>query len=405
MSAILAPNADAGAARGPAPTVSAGSRAAKAAGSLALFAAAGGKVQVAKGVTGSTPGAGPLLALGDGAVVATAVNPSGGDDGLVCTGSHTVFAVKALRTSARADGAGIDASSYTGEGGAHYGFSCRGVAVHGRFGLAAGHSQGLLQLARRNGHWKIDKRVQSPGHNDAGQPHRPGWIDIRDSTTHATRFNSVAIAPKPRPDGSFLAVAIDRADHALVVVKGVGAAQPRVKAALSARALHNTLTNTGNGGIAFLPASPDRAVIATKSGFAVLDLHRPAAPRLVVRTALPNTSARPASLTISSDRDHLAVAAGKWIYGYDHVHAAVTKGTHVQQQVVFRLGGNPSESVSDVAYTPNDTLVVPHGDPTTATSWLLTLVKLVPTGSHSAQGSLITTEPGTDGSLSLWPVP
>jgi len=69
-------------------------------------------------------------------------------------------------------------------------------------------------------------------------------------------------------------VAIDRLDQTLVVVQGAGTGTPKAVGALEGAALANGTVNDGNTGIAFLPSSPNRAVIVTTKGFAVLDLRR-----------------------------------------------------------------------------------------------------------------------------------
>src|SRR5215208_1588261 len=260
------------------------SRAAGLAGSVALFGAGDGNFQAARGVTGSQPHKSGLFDL-DGDAVATAVNPVRGRDGLLCTSSDHIHPVKGLRATPQF-GSDIDGSAYTDEGGVGYQYFCNGVAMHGSFALATGDSQGLLQLIRKNGEWKIDKRVQSSGLNDALQPHVPGWIDFRDSTTEATLFDTVVIAPKPMSNGKYLALAVDRRGDTVVVLSGVGTAKPRVLGALTDSALHNGAAYLGTGGVAFLPSSPDRAVIATHRGFAVLTTHTPSEPRLKVKTTV-----------------------------------------------------------------------------------------------------------------------
>lgn len=400
LAALTATNADAG--EGHHPSVRLDGRGAHLARSVALFGDRAGDFRAAKGLTGPRPHNTALLDV-EGAALASAINPVRGKDGLLCGGGHRVFPVHGLRSSPKLSGSGIDASAYAGEGGAGFQFQCYGVAVHGSFGLATGDSQGLLQLIRRKGSWRIDKRVRSPGTNDAGRRHVPGWIDVRDSTTNASLFESVAIAPRPLRDGSFLAVAVDRADRALVVVRGVGTAEPRVVGALSNPALGNEVAGFGNGGIAFLPSSRSRAVIVTRTGFALLSLRHPSAPRLRMRTTVGDGSTEPGSITVSADGDHLAVAVGSRVHGYRHLLAAVRHGRQVKKQTSFRLNTSARELVSDVAYTSDGTLVVLHGDTSFPRDWLLTLVRKVPLGHHAIRGSLRTTRPSESGSLSVWP--
>jgi hypothetical protein len=381
-------------------------RATTAAGSIALFGAQLGDFQVVKGLSGTTPHKTALLDVSTSRAWATSINPAKGNDGLLCLDSGTVYPVHRLRTAPALQGTPIDASGFTGEGGSGYGFFCDGNAVHGSFGLATGDSQGLLQLARKNGTWKVDTRVQSPGLNEANQPHKHGWINFPNALTGvATEFNNVVIAPRPLANGKFLAVAIDRSDQTLVVVTGVGTATPHAAGVLSGAALANLTVNDGNTGIAFLPSSPNRAVIVTKTGFAALDLRKPSDPRLRNKKTVGTGTVEPSSISVSSDGDHLAVSAGKQVYGYSNVIAGVTQGKSFHLQTSFHLGTSGTEAVDDVAYTADDTLVVLHGDSASAPDWFLTLVRKVPAGHHQILGSTSTTMPEKAGSLSVWPAP
>lgn len=389
------------------PSVQLQDRASKAAGSVTVFGAQTGSFQVATGVNGSKAHKSALVTVGTSDAVVSAINPVGGKDSLLCTEGQTIFQVNGLRTTPHLKGAGIDASGYTGEGGTGYHFFCYSLAVHGTFALATADSQGLLQLVRKHGTWKIDKRVQFPGLNDDGQPHLPGWIDIRDHTTASTLFDTVAIAPKPLPNGKFLAVTVDRedGDDTVAVVKGVGTAKPKVVGAVTDHALASRATEFGHAGIAFLPGSADKALIATKNGFAVLGLGDPAHPVIKHQRfiAAAHGPVDPTSLAISADGDHVAVAIGNRVYAYKNVLAAVTKGRAFKPQTSFRLAKGADETVSDVQYTANDTLAVLHGPASTTTGWALTLVKKVPQGHHVIKGSTATTAPDEAGSLSVWP--
>jgi hypothetical protein len=154
------------------PSVSIQSGVARAADSVALVGADDGSFQAAKGVAGLRPHKSGLFDLDDTSF-ATAVNPVRGKDGLLCTGSAAIQPVKGLRATPHVSSS-IDGSAYSDEGGSAFDYLCYGVAVRGSFALATGDSQGLLQLIRHNGVWKVDTRVQSPGLNDAGQPTSPG---------------------------------------------------------------------------------------------------------------------------------------------------------------------------------------------------------------------------------------
>ena len=231
--------------------------------SVALFGAPEGNFQAARNPNGNRPHKTAFFGLFRDDAVATAIDPVGGDDALLCGNDGDVIPVHALRTKPRLQRVRIDGRPYAGEGGPNFGFFCDGVSIHGSFALATGDSQGLLQLAQTGGQWKVDRRVHSPGTNQAGRPHRRGWIDFQDSTTTSTTFNNVAIAPRHLANGKYLAVALDRSDGALVVVEGVGTARPQVVGALQDDTLFNDDVSRGNGGIAFLPHSANRAVILT----------------------------------------------------------------------------------------------------------------------------------------------
>ncbi len=206
-------------------------------------------------------------------------------------------------------------------------------------------------------------------------------------------------------NGRYLGLAVDHSHRTVAVVSGVGSAKPRLVGALRAAAVGSMALDQGTGGVVFLPGSPDRALIATKRGFAVLRLRDPAEPRLKVRTKVGDGSHPPSSITVTSDADHVAVAAGSHVFGYRNVLAAVLHGKKFRKQTSFRLSSAATESVSDVAYTANGTLVVLHGDSASIPDWFLTLVKKVPRGHHAVRGSTSTTAPSDPGSLSVWPAP
>lgn len=380
------------------------SRAHRPAGSVALFGAARGTFQAVKDITGPQARKTVFFGLFRSDSVATSVNPAGGDDGLICGNDGDILPVRALRTTPHLQERRIDARRFLDEGGPDFDFFCDGVAVQGKLALATGDSQGLVQLIRRKGTWQIDTRVRSPGLNDGGVPHRPGWIAFRDSTTTANLFRGVDIAPRPLADGTALAVAIDRTSGTVVVVRGVGTAKPQVVGALQDDVLQGP-SDYGNGGIAFLPGSRDRAVVLTGSGFAVLTLHDPSTPRLKVATTLGDGLTEPTSITVSHDGRHLAVAAGPTVYGFSNVQGAASQGTPFHAQTSFSLATVGDQLVSDVAYTGKSTLVVLHGRVDQPVPWHLTLVKNVPAGHHSVKGSTRTTPPDQDGSLSVWPSP
>ena len=192
-----------------------------------------------KGVSGRKAHQTAFLDLSGSRAAATAVNRVGGDDGLLCDTGENVVPVRTIRTGIQLSPV-IDASQFDDEGGDGFSFACSGVAMHHTFALVTGDSQGLLQLRRRHGVWKIDRRVQSSGVDDAGDPHQPGWINFRESVTPATTFDTVAIAPKPMRNGRYLGLTVDHTHRTVAVVSGVASATPRLVGALRARASGTT---------------------------------------------------------------------------------------------------------------------------------------------------------------------
>ncbi len=397
-------------------TVHLQSTTAKATGSVGVFGAADGDFQVVRAITGAKAKKSALLDVTTGDAIASVVNPVGGNDALFCDTDGKVFVAKHLRTSPHLLMTPINTHRFTDEGDLGYGSFCYGVAMHGKFALATADSQGLIQLIRKHGDWKIDTRVNSPGHNDAHNPHRRGWIDVKDSTTKATLLNQVQIAPKPLPNGKFLAVALDRDEDkakrdTAVVFSGVGTAKPKVLGAVHSRALAIEDDNFGDmvfgtGGMAFVPGSAKKALILTRTGFAVLGLNNPAHPRLKNRKSISGTgSAQPNSITISKDGDHVAVAVGSTVYAYKNVRAAIAKGKRFKLQTSFHVSSDIDDVITDVGYTSNNNLLVLHGPSSSSTGWALTVVRKVPAGHHAIKGSTSTTAPEDRGSLSLYRTP
>jgi hypothetical protein len=374
-------------------------RHAKPAASLALLASSNATFRVAKGVGGNKPHRIATLTTKNFRSVATGIDAHG-NGGLVCADSNRIYPVRDLRTKPKR-GRSIDVSAFTSEGGASFGFFCDGVSLHGSFALATGDSLGVLQLVRKHHSWKVDRRVHSAGLNEAGHPHKPGWIRFPGSLP-AQEFDNVSIAPRPLKGGKYLAVAFDRPRGTLVVLKGVGTPHPRVVGSLSGPLLAGDKNSYGNGGVAWQPGAHDRALITTSVGFAVLDLRRPGRPLLRGSTRVGSGDG-PVSITISADGNHVAVADDNAVYGYGRVRAAVAHGKRFKRQTRFRTGVAQDEEVRDVAYTADDDLIVLHGVP--AKSWALTVVKKVTHGHHAVKGSMHTTEPDSAGSLSVWPAP
>lgn len=365
--------------------------------SVAVLASDNATFRVAANVAGATPRRTARLVTHDNRSVAGAI-AADGEHGLLCADSNRIYPVRALRTKARL-GQPIDASRFSGEGGKTFTFFCDGLSAHGGFALAAGDSQGVVQLVLRKGSWKVDRRVRTPGTNEAGRRHRPGWIRFAGPATSST-YRSVSVAPQVSRNAGRLAVSLDRADGTLAVVQDVGTPKAHYVGSLTTPRLVNHAAAYGTAGVAWQPAAGNRAIVATAHGFAVLDLGHPGHPRLL-RSVTVGSGVSPRSLSVSADGNHLAVAAGNRVYGYGHVRDAVGHGRRFRLQTSFRLGRGRGELVTDVAYTPTDSLAVLHG--VSGGAWSLTLVGRVPRGHHHVNHSMPTTRPGAAGSLTVWP--
>jgi FlaG/FlaF family flagellin (archaellin) len=153
--------------------------------SVALFATRDGGFQAVSGVSGSQPQDTKSIDIG-GTSVATAINPRGGKDGLLCTNNARIKTVQDLRTTPQVGGADIDATAYSGEGAADRAFGCDGLAMHGTFALAGGGSQGLLQLVRKQG----------GGRSTSASAHEGGTT--RGTGTPTAGSTSVTRSPSPR---------------------------------------------------------------------------------------------------------------------------------------------------------------------------------------------------------------
>jgi hypothetical protein len=186
---------------------------------VALFGSDNATFRVAKGVAGAKPVRTARLASHDNRSVGSAISADG-TSALACADSTSVYPVRGLRTRPKL-GKPLNAARFSNEGGKGNVFFCDGVAQRRSFALVAGDSQGVAQLVRQHGSWKIDTRVHSPGVNEAGHRHQPGWVRFRKSGT-SRRYTAVSIAPRPLHGGGFLAVAVDREHGTVAVVRGAG---------------------------------------------------------------------------------------------------------------------------------------------------------------------------------------
>ncbi len=265
-----------------------------------------------------------------------------------------------------------------------------------------GRLPGIRAAPPEAGPWKIDRRVHLPGLNDAGDPHRPGWIDFRDCHgrhhVRQCRDRTETDAQRQVPRH-----ALDHSDGGPSWSSPEWARRSQ-SAAVGCVSRHQRRhardVDHGHAGVVFLPGSADRALI-TRNGFAVLRLRDLAEPQLRYSTIPVASNRFDRSMTVSSDADHVAVSAG---VASSDTRTCALPPTGRSSEADLVPGSTDTEAVTDVAYTANDTLFVLHGTPRRA--------RMVPHPGHQGpgrappvHGSTSTIAPRDPGSLSVWPAP
>jgi hypothetical protein len=266
----------------------------------------------------------------------------------------------------------------------------QGVAVGPGFALVTVGEQGVVQLREKSSRYVVDSRVQSAGLDKLGDPHAPGFI-AAGRPSDAT-YDGVAVSRVPLPNGSYRALIIDRDDSSLQVIDGVGTARPKlVGKPFKAAGLADLASDDGGtGGIAFSPATPTRALIATPSGVAALDLTHPAHPTLK-QIATPLVVGVVSALAVAPNGRTFAFADGGTIIIYSGGLANTTTPTAASFQPSMTSG-----QVRSLAYTSNGLLLAEYDDVNGATS--------EPIGGLGIFSNLTATSPDfVTGSLAMQP--
>jgi hypothetical protein len=370
--------------------------AASAAPSVALMDAANGKADVVGGVRVGPPTLIRTLAGATSILRGTAITPDG-STGLVANQSDTVVPIEGLRT-APTHATPIDLSAFKLEGSPDARVLSESVALGPRFGLVATAEQGLVQLVRSGSTWAVDGRVHSAGRNSVGKHHKPGFIALPAVVKGATAYTSVSVARSPLSNGKYLAVAIDRVDGAVAVIEGVGTAKPKVMSVVTRKALKGTQDATGSAATAFVSSSPNRVVLGTPTGVAVLNLRHVKKPELQAVTRL-GPSNGVTSLAVSPNGDYVAVGAGRTVYLLKGLLAAASTGDALAQSRALNLASKPGETVRALAFTDNASLLVQYSNNTGGGLLIFRKAtsQLLPSGSLAMHTGLL------NGTLSVWP--
>ncbi len=305
-------------------------------------------------------------------VAGSAISPDG-SDALVATNTASVAVVKDPLTSPTLE-TSVDISQFTGEGEQTYGAYSDGVAItpDGQAGLSSADSQGAIALTHAGGHWAVDASVHSPGLNQAGNPHQPGWIDAPTTgtpttTANATIYNGVAISQTTGADGHYVGLIRSGESSTIAVITGVGASSAAVAGTLTDTTNLLHFADRGNGAMAFSPTTADRAVVATTTGFGVLDLSNPALPILGSITAVPSTpgtTTGPQSVAVAPDGDHVVVAVGNALRFYGGLGTVAANASLTQSAAPLTLPGD----AASIAFTASGNLVVNYVSTLTPTA-------------------------------------
>jgi hypothetical protein len=334
--------------------------------------------------------------FGDG-IEGTAIDASGTKT-LIASDTSAAAWLDGVRTHPKFGGQ-VNLNAFNGEGGSDYHFYSDGAAIRGDSALVASDSQGVAQLIWKSGGWRVDTRVHFPGRTDAGFARARGFIHFPGS---ATNYDSVVISPTALRNGKYVGVSVDRDDHTLAVIDGVGTAKPRV-ALLSDAALGegsgSFRPDEGSGGVAFSPATPTRAVVTTLDGFAVLNLSNPAKPKLQSLTTV-GTPDDAESIGVSADGSHVAEAVADTVYTYSGL--LTTSAGSPLSPVSMINPGDVAGFIFDVNYLVGGQLAVVHGDSTSG--YRLDMYEHATTSTPTIEsGVKLVAEPEDSNSLSVWP--
>jgi len=271
----------------------------------------------------------------------------------------------------------LNVGQFSGEGGPSYTVYTEGVAItpDGTAGLATADSQGVIALKRTGTTWGVDTSVQSPGLNQAGHPHQPGWIEAPTIPAGATLYNGVTISATTGVDGHYVGLLMDAQDNTVAVVTGVGASAVKVSGTVTDATniadddnggYYSTFDDYGNGGMSFSPTTATQAAVVTTGGFGVLNLTNPASPTLGSLTSVPGAAGKGAqSIAVAPDGNHVAVAVGDVLHFYTGLLNA-TAGSPLTQsappitfdRIIYSLNYTASGNLTVVNDNPTDTTAV-----------------------------------------------
>jgi hypothetical protein len=374
---------------------------AKPASSLGLIGLDDDQIEVLQALSGGAPT--ELGAVTDKfaeGIDGTAIDASGTRT-LIGPDTSAVASLSAVRTHPTFGGQ-VNLNQFSGEGGSDFHFFAEGVAIRGTSALVASDSQGVAQLIWTSGGWHVDTRVHFPGLNDAGFEHARGFIAFRNTAADADEFDNAVISPTALRNGKYIGLSIDRGEHTVAVIDGVGTAKPKV-ALLTNAALGSGSSSfgpdQGSGGLAFSPATPTRAVVTTTTGFAVLNLSNPAKPKLQSLTTV-GTPSGAESIGVSADGGHVVEAVDDTAYVYSGL--LTTAAGSPLTPVTTIDPGDVAGFIFDVNYLVGGSLALVHGDSTNG--YRLDMYRLATTNTPTIEsGVKLAAEPEASNTLSVWP--
>ena len=308
----------------------------------------------------SAPGSATTLTHTGNTTAGSAIAPDG-TNGLVGTNDGDLWPVS-NPLSSPVIGPALDVSQFTGEGGSGFNVFTDGVAIapDGTAGLATADSQGAIALTHSSGSWAVDTSVQSPGLNEAGNPHQPGWVRAPTIAADAIFYDGVVISQTKDAGGHYVGLLMDASDSTVAVVTGLGTSGTKVAGTATDTTnitfAYNGNDDWGTGGMAFSPASASRAVVVTKNGFEVLDLSNPAAPTFGSLTPIAAASSHNGSqsIAVAPDGNHVAVAVNDQVYFFSGLVMATPANPLTQSASPLTLPG----AVNSLNYTSSGNLVV-----------------------------------------------
>ena len=308
------------------------------------------------GVASGTGGANPT---------GTAISPDG-LSALVGTNVGSVSVVTNPLASAPSVQS-ITTAQFVDEGSAGFHSFAEGVAItpDGTAGLATADEQGAIVLTHSaSGAWSVNSGVQSPGLNQAGNPHQPGWI--ADPSGSNKTYDGVVISPTKGGDGHYVGLLIDASHGTIATVTGVGSSAVAIGGTVTngliraGATAYNGNNDYGNGGMAFSSSSSTKAVVVTTTGFGVINLTNPSAPTLgsLTTIAAAGSGHGAQSIAVAPDGNHVVVAVNNQLYFY-------TGLLNAQSGAPLTVSANPVTlpgPISSLDYTSSGNLAVNYNN-------------------------------------------